>query len=156
MNRMYIMCGIVGSFKTTKAKSIQAGNTNSVIISRDCLRDMLFTKYVFSEDTEEIVRRMNRSLISTALLNHKDIIIDETNITRAKRMALITIARRAGYKPIIIWCKGDGNNLKNRMKDSRGYDEGRWSKVIEEMKAKFEEPTESECEVFVQDNTSEV
>jgi predicted kinase len=146
MKTMYIMCGLPGSGKSTWARKCVEKDKNTIIISKDAIRTMINGKYVFDQDREVLVKEIVQSIISGLKLN-VNIIFDETNITSKKRQDLVFLAHQYGYSPIIVYCKGNGNNLENRiMDDSRGYTKDQWEKVIENMAAAFEKPDGSECE----------
>lgn len=149
MSKMYIMCGLPGGGKSTWAKKC-AQDSGAVIISKDALRAMAFGFYLFDKEREPLIGSMHRALVSDiATIGHTDIIIDETNITVGKRHELILSAKINGLTPVIVWCKGGGNHLKNRMTDPRGYTEEKWREVIDGMTVKFEVPTSDECELMV-------
>lgn len=146
---LYIMCGIVGSGKTTQAKRLAKEN-KAIIVSKDDIRTMINGEYRYDEELECIVKAVAYSAILTGLKSGYSVIVDETNIRRVNRLQLIETAKLLRVTPIIIYCKGDGNNLENRMKEPRGYLRGKWEKIIEDMQANFEEPIEDlECEVIV-------
>lgn len=84
------MCGISGSGKTTKAKSLRKNLHNCVIISRDSLRNMAYGhtdedvfEYYQSEDLrekEKLITKLQKSLVDKAIKAGKTVIIDNTNL----------------------------------------------------------------------------
>ena len=146
-NKAFIMCGLPGSFKTTWAIEYVKNNRNAVIISKDSIRQMISGVYEFENDREPLVKRIVNSTIAELIGAGVDIIIDETNITKAGRVSLV-MKLCCFWTPVIVWCKGNGNNIENRMKESRGYTKEKWKEVIEGMAASFEAPTSDECEVL--------
>lgn len=84
-----MMVGISGSGKTTTAHKL-AYNTNTVIIGRDKLREMLFGynesdvfRYYLSRNInpkEECITNYQNYLIQRALTKGQDVIIDNTNL----------------------------------------------------------------------------
>lgn len=148
MKTMYIMCGLPGSGKSTYARKMVEKNRSTIIINKDAIRTMINGVYRFENDREPIVKEIVHSIIKGLNLQ-VDIIIDETNIKQEKRQNLVFIAHQYGYTPMIVYCKGNGKNLENRMTEPRGYTEKEWSDVIEKMKADFEEPRGMECSMMV-------
>lgn len=92
-------------------------------------------KSLVQEKLDELVRK--------SILDFKDVIIDETNITRASR---INIVKKfpSTYKPVLFWCPEVENNLEYRMKNSRGMSREKWSEIIDSMKERFRPPIETE------------
>ena len=144
------MCGLPGGGKSTWAKKHVEHDQNSIIVSKDDIRTMINGKYLFLESKEKVVGDIVQGAVLDGVENGYDVILDGTNITKESRMHWIGFAAISGMKPVIVWCKGDGNNLENRMKDPRGYLRGKWMSVIEDMESRFEAPVEDEeCEVVV-------
>lgn len=147
---LYIMCGLVGSGKSTEVKKlINAGKT--FCVCRDALRTMLGAGgYVLNKDvTEPAIKEVVENLSATLIGKGLNVVVDETNLTISKRAGYIKIAEDCGAIPIIVWCKESERNLDNRMNDDpRGYTREKWESVIEGMKASFEPPTGNECDII--------
>ena len=145
-SKIYIMSGLVGSGKSTKAKEIRKkldrpyAINKTIILNKDKLREMVFGSYEFDYNYEGIVTSMERTLLVRAIQDYSNIIIDNTHLTKRKRQALIQRIRKINpdYTIIIVACNETKNNLKNRMTDPRGISEEKWEKVIENMKERFE------------------
>lgn len=79
-----LLCGISASGKTTWAKEYLKNNQNSVIVSRDILREKYFPnngiKRILSFQLEERITSIERKLVLKNALLNKDIIIDDTNL----------------------------------------------------------------------------
>jgi len=142
MQKIYITCGLVGSGKSTWAKSIAIKEKNTVIVCRDDIRTMLKKEYIYDKDIEGLVKHITCQIIVSSLMRGYDIIIDETNIKKDTRKLWLNVtAFPKIIETSIMLFPESKNNLENRMKDPRGYSRDKWEKVIEGMKNSFECPT---------------
>ena len=89
MPKLYVMCGISGSGKSTYAKSIQSSARNrTIIISTDELRAMLYGNA--SDQTDpELIFNMAYSMIQMLLERDYDVIFDAMNLKARARKDLI-------------------------------------------------------------------
>lgn len=137
---VYILCGLIGSGKSTWAKET-AKKTGAIIINRDSIRTMIFGCYSYDRQKEDFVCNIAESILMRASDCGYDVIIDETNLTVKKRKRWINLAKDIhAWQIELIWFTEEKNNLSNRMNDARGIDEATWSKVLEDMKKTFEVP----------------
>lgn len=93
----YIMVGLPGSGKSTKAKEIAEKN-DAVIISRDDIRVELGfckadEKYLGSQEEENLVTDMFNSRLINNVKANKNVVIDNTNLKRKYR---------DGYKELLL------------------------------------------------------
>lgn len=91
MSKITLMVGISGSGKSTQAKKL-AEQTNSLIVSRDKIREMLFgyaesdVKFYYNSTKEElwkkeqIITDHQNNVILKSLKDGKDVIVDNTNL----------------------------------------------------------------------------
>lgn len=87
-----LMIGISGSGKSTYAKQQLITQPNTVIVSRDLIREQIFgydaetiTRYYEAPDLgkkEELVTQIEQSQIEAAALMGYDVIVDDTNLTQ--------------------------------------------------------------------------
>ena len=98
MPYFYLMCGLPGSGKTTKAKEI-VKEKNAVYLSSDSLRKELYGNENDQEHNEEGFVEMNKRA-AKALENGENVVYDSCNVSYKRRMALIQQLKR--YKPIFI------------------------------------------------------
>ena len=89
MPKLYVMCGISGSGKSTYAKSIQSSARNrTIIVSTDELRAMLYGNP--SDQTDpELIFNMAYSMIQMLLERDYDVIFDAMNLKARARKDLI-------------------------------------------------------------------
>ena len=97
MPKLYVMCGISGSGKSTYAKSIQSSAQNrTIIISTDELRAMLYGDA--SDQTDpELIFNMAYSMIQMLLERNYDVIFDAMNLK-------IVVNMRVTYLKLLIIC----------------------------------------------------
>ena len=89
MPKLYVMCGISGSGKSTYAKSIQSSARNrTIIVSTDKLRAMVYGDA--SDQTDpELIFNMAYSMIQMLLERDYDVIFDAMNLKARARKDLI-------------------------------------------------------------------
>jgi predicted kinase len=97
------MVGVPGSGKTTYARK---AFPNALRISLDDLRLMLCGR-TFDAKIEPAVAiagdALKEALAAHAAARNCDVLFDATNVTRARRAALIATARRHGFSPIAVY-----------------------------------------------------
>jgi len=144
---VYISVGLIGSGKSTWAKAKAQKEPHTVIINKDSLRDMIKGKYIFCKDLEPLIHEWAAYMISIAIQNEYDVIIDEINLTKALRRNLIDIAENNSPRPriVCVWFTEKNNNVENRLKDNHGdTSKDKWVKIYEHMRSIFEVPQLSE------------
>jgi len=143
MQTLYLLCGLIGSGKSTWASDRTENNTNTIIINRDKIREMIHGKYAYKKETEDLIRDIAFEIMIMSIGFGFDIIIDEINITKEKRQLWVNIARKKNpdIKIVCVYCTEKKDNVFYRMKDSKGVDREAWERVYEGMLKSFEEPT---------------
>lgn len=89
-----ILTGLPASGKTTWSSNYVHENRNIVRINRDELRKMLFSG-VITDGNQNFVDKAKMTLITSALDNDKDIILDDTHCYHEYLVSLISIIRLA-------------------------------------------------------------
>ncbi len=144
MNTVYIMCGLIGSGKSTYArKQVEESIEPIIVINKDSIREMMSGgKYVFNPETEPIVKEIAERALKIALEYSYDIIIDATNIKAQYRKNWINLVKSISPERRIelVYCNEKKNNLTNRMKSPKGQSIETWIGVYQEMLENFEEP----------------
>ena len=107
--------------------------------------------YRYDYQYEDLVKALRSSILNTLVCHGYNIIIDETNINREKRVRLIydlkSIARKwnkVSLKIIGVWFTENQQNLQFRMKSPKGQNKFTWEMVVCTMKQDFEKPIKSE------------
>lgn len=86
--KLYIMCGLSASGKSTIAQKLAEENPNTVIVSSDSIREEL-TGRVEDQTKNEEVFKIFHNRIRKNLENKKNVIADATNITMKSRRAIM-------------------------------------------------------------------
>jgi predicted kinase len=142
---VYILTGLIGSGKSTWAQK-KAEEPNTIIVNKDAIRTMLKGIYCFDKGYEPLVGELAKICLLKALQKGFNVIIDETNLTKAKRRAWIDIIRENYYLlgesvefEITVFPE-KRNNVDNRMKAPKGKSREEWEAVYRGMKSAYEEP----------------
>jgi len=142
-----VLIGVIGSGKSTYA-DLMRRLKYEIVNKDDIRRSMHDGEYVYDEKLEPQVRSTAHLLILQHLRDRKNICIDETNITRAKRKELVDLIR-SEFNPMQVritfvefargpWC------LERRHRDARGIPAQKWTEVYERMMRDFEEVKDDE------------
>lgn len=78
MSKLIICVGIPASGKTTWAKQYCSENEKTIRVNRDDIRAMMFQTY--NRELEKVVRDSEKRIITTALVNGFDVVVDDTNL----------------------------------------------------------------------------
>jgi predicted kinase len=150
MQTCYILSGLPGSGKTFWSKNYIRKHPKTLVVSRDDLRYAFHCgRYVFDTTIEPIICDITDSIIESFLELKRDFIIDETNGIRFRRYQLISmihnynVFNKRKIKIIAVEFPMK-DNLKNRMKDSRGYTKKQWADIIDRMKNLWEKINKEE------------
>jgi len=141
MSKIYVMCGLIGSGKSTEARRLVMENKNIVAINRDHMRIMFNAgTYDFNPNTEPLNLELQNLAMLMCLDKGFNVVLDACFLkveNRAKVFEVMPIHAQI----VCVYCTESVNNLANRMTDPRGYTEEYWSGVLESMREAFEPPT---------------
>lgn len=99
--KFFMMCGLVGSGKSTHSKEL-AEEYNATIFSSDALREELFGNINNQEHNQEVFVELHRR-IKTCLQLGKSAIMDSTNLNYKKRMAFLQELKNIPCEKICIF-----------------------------------------------------
>lgn len=88
MSKLYVMCGIAGSGKSTMAEKIKNSNPHTIIISSDELRRELLGSEENQNNNELIFQKM-RNRTKKYLDMGLNVVYDSTNLSSKRRKALV-------------------------------------------------------------------
>ena len=116
--RLYIMCGISASGKSTIAKQI-AEKENCIIVSSDAIRAEICPGGVTDQSKNEEVFQIFHRRIKENLLKGNSVITDATNITIKSRKAIFNLVKdidceKIGYLVV--------KNIEDCIKDNKNSD----------------------------------
>lgn len=139
---IYLMCGNIGSGKTTFAKSLL--NENILYVSEDALCEMMTHNYASSWDDRHwrLYRSLKETAVCEALFNGFNIVVDGCHINKNARKKFVRIANNNGVDIVLHYFESP--HWRDRRSDCRGVDLAYWQEVYDRMQKDFEEPTEDE------------
>jgi predicted kinase len=119
-----------------------------MIVNKDAIRTMLYGRYAYKKNFEDVVKNIARYSILMSLQFGCDVIIDETNVSRDSRENLVKMIRqyfdkvhcRIVYR---VFPKGK-ECLERRLLDPRDISEKTWREVHQDMMDRWEDPTREE------------
>lgn len=115
---VHTMVGLPGSGKTTLALKLR-DDLGGIIIAKDIVRHQMLG-IEFDPDLEDEVERMFRAMLSSSLYGYVDnIIIDNTNLTKAIRKELINKAYAANRDIVAHVFNADRYTAWDRKKNTR-------------------------------------
>jgi len=158
--KLWIMCGLPGSGKSTWALNKIKTDFRVVVVSRDSFRHMFNGgEYSYNHDIEPLIRKSSLATVATCINEGYNVIYDECNLTKEHRAEITKyIKENCQYHfPLITMVEFEpsDNCLKRRLTDKRGYPEGRWEKIHSEMLKIWEPVTPDECFSVIKVSTTE-
>jgi hypothetical protein len=151
---VWVTCGVPGCGKSSWTEEKCRGDSNVVGVNKDGIRTMLHGgRYEFTPKLEPLVKEMAFEALRCALWAKRDVVIDECNITRAKRAEIEAFVRSIiprGATPmcmprlVLVVFRSDDECLKRRLREPRGISAEQWTAVHEAMMRDYEEPVEAE------------
>ena len=145
--KLTMMMGVPGSGKSTYAKRLKDDRT--VIVCKDSIREMLGGEYVFSKELEPLVHELADHSIMQSLCYGFNVIIDETHITKERRMKVLDLVELMGVDVDVVWVATDKDvAYERRAKDPRGCSPELWKGVTDHHDAILEPIQYDEEELY--------
>jgi predicted kinase len=136
----------VGAGKSTWARAQAKEKFDTVIINKDAIREMLFGEYGFKNEIEPLVNSIAITAAINALRLNLNVIFDETNLTKEKRIRIIKVIRNElpGTRIIYACFPMGREGLERRKKDPRTFTSDHWERVWNNLQSIYEEPSFNE------------
>jgi predicted kinase len=105
--KLYILCGLPFSGKTTMAKKI-AEHTGSKLIAFDQLwleleKDAQLAPILIGDEGWRLVRRVAKERIAESLKNSRSVVYDDINVRLEHREELREVAKQHGIIPVVVY-----------------------------------------------------
>ena len=143
MKELIILCGNIGTGKSTLAKQYQ--EKGYVVIARDGLRYSIGGgNYIFNTDYEPIIWGTELYMLELFMEHGVNLVIDEVGISKSMRVRYIIPARDYGYtiKCRVLPQLSMKEAVDRRMKDPHGQpNKELWENAWVKFQAQYEEPT---------------
>lgn len=139
MAKYFIMVGVPGSGKSTKAKEI-AKEYNAYINSSDSIREELYGDENILGDSKEVFSLMNKRTIEK-LSNGENVICDATNVSIKTRRVALEVVKDIECEKIVVFMN---TPYKESMKRNFSRERKVPAYVIGRMNKQLEIPTKEE------------
>ncbi len=110
---LIITVGIPGSGKSFFAEHF-ADIFKAPIVSYDLIRKEIFTNPAFSDDEDEILKKVANHFLDEVLRTKRTVIFEGKTNLRSDRLALAKKAHNAGYEPLFVWAQAESSVAKRR------------------------------------------
>lgn len=119
---LIMMAGIPGSGKSYFAASF-ADTFKAPLVSYHDIKQTLFKQPQNERGESMAVKKVARILLPELLKTGSTVIYDGQLESDSERQAVSRLARRAGYKPVVIWVQTDTSTAKQRAtrRTAKGY-----------------------------------
>lgn len=139
------MIGNIGSGKSLIASKF--AKRGDVVYNNDTITQMIAGgEYnLYDVQKKEIYKSAEEAIITTALKNNYNVVIDRTNMDRERRARFIAIGKQY-TSDIIAYDFGEGTieDRNRRIKNSYGVPASVWKGVFEKMQHSYEAPSYNE------------
>lgn len=160
--KLYILCGLPFSGKTTLAKKI-AEYTGGKLIAFDQLwleleKDTNVASSLKGDEGWRLTRRVAKERIAESLKNSRSVVYDDTNVRLEHREELREVARQHGAIPVVVYVDTPSAMREEREKKNLVTKRRHDVKLVNSRKAlaQFEEPGPPEdVTVFSSENNLE-
>lgn len=112
MAKMFLICGIPGSGKSTKAEEIKAKYLSKPIEHYEA--DMFFYvngEYKWNPKKLHYAHQWCKNAVEIAMKNGNDVIVSNTFLTKVERAPYFELAKKYNYNIQVIECNGNFKNI---------------------------------------------
>jgi len=143
---LIILMGNIGSGKSTFSRKYQ--KKGYVITAKDQLRYAIGGgRYVFNYDYEPVIHKVDLYLFKRFIDLNVNVLVDETNVSKANRKRYITYAKKRGYKITVIELPrfSVSESVTRRMTNPHEQDDWNlWNQVWTSFDKRYEAPNKNE------------
>jgi predicted kinase len=137
MKKMYMLIGLPRSGKTTfRNQLIKQKTIDLTVVSADELRMLMFNKR-FDVDNEPLVWYHRKIFLRSLMVHGKNVLIDETNTTIARRKGLFDLCEQYKYDCIGVHIATNRDICVSRALEDNDND---IIPIIDRMNNQFEKP----------------
>ncbi|QDH49135.1 polynucleotide kinase protein [Pantoea phage Phynn] len=163
--KLTIMVGVPGSGKSTKAKAMAQSEGNTILVSRDDIRAMLFPeiRYKFTSQKEKLVTEAENLTVTNALMMGKNVIVHDTNLKTIVRTRWQQMAKDCGaeYREVYVDCHIKDLLSRNLVRGNEALPVSRIWEMFEQYRRvrgwvpaiEKADPTKPKCVIFDVDGT---
>ncbi len=158
MPKITVCIWLPGSGKTTYAKQkVESNPTKIVRVNKDDLRAMLVGRPdAYTPGLEKLVIEIRNTIITEAIMEGKDVIVDDTNLNPVHLEAIQNIAKSLEYKNVKVEIKDFRNiNVEKCIERDAQRANPVWADVIRDMYNKYIKKADDVFPVIVQDESKE-
>jgi len=142
LSTLNVFIGNIGSGKSVLANRF--AKDGDVIVNMDSIQQMVgggeYGLYDYKK--KEIYQNIEATAILTALRTGNDVVVDRTNMDKARRARYVEYGNRFGCKIIAYdWGPGYPECLERRQDDSNGIPAATWETVFHTMSNNYEKPS---------------
>jgi predicted kinase len=142
-----VLVGPIASGKSTYAA--RRARQGAIVVSDDALTMMLHANqyHLYNNDLKRLYKTIETSVITAAVSQNRDVVIDKTNgkrRTRARYVALADTLDTQAFAILFDRLTPLGHAVRRTQADPRGLTLSDWRKVAERHEAEFEPVTMAE------------
>lgn len=130
---MFILIGFPGAGKTFFARQFSE-HTNAIHINEDRIRYEIYKEPTYSPQEDQAIFGVVNYMLEATLSSKQSVIVDGSNYRLTRRKTLRDMAKKAGYKELIVWVQTDAETAFDRAssRDRRHIDD-KYSQSINEL-----------------------
>lgn len=121
---LFVVIGFPGAGKTFFSRQF-ADNSNAVHVNEDRIRQNIIAEPTYAPNEDALVHEITNYMIETLMQTKQSVIVDGANHKLARRKQLYDMAKKYGYKPLLVWVQTDAQTAFDRAsnRDRRHIDD---------------------------------
>ena len=138
--KIEMLVGPIASGKSTYC--LQRGKEGAIVINDDSLLTSIHGgNYMYQKDLITLYKHLEMMILHSAVSMGRDVVIDKTNLTKARRIRYVGIAKSLEIPIFALVFKDYGVHVhvsRRMAHDTRGYPREKWVYVYQEHAKNFE------------------